>query len=246
MKYHKVQDIAEALLMLDQGRILILSRGKHYLQDPQKADESWNAYLPAELRDELRGLRPELFERDTKEKIEISDKLLRYPNDESSATLAGLTDPKMVQQNIFVPGGVQLPAAPIPTQLAESGTFIAPNEFILHDTARRILESVCVLEQLHTIKDTDRHELSFAFVGLDAKGNPALFDKHKDKGDTLLSLADLAVYLLIDRYMQFQKADETIISLNVEKTMIYTAYMNEKEKRKELEEALMLKMILKI
>ncbi len=153
MKYHSVQDIAEALLMLDQGRKLILSKGKHYLQDPDKTNEFWNAYLPADLRDELKGLRPELFERDTKEKAEISDKLLRFPNsdDESETKI-----------------GVQLPAAPIPTQLAESGTFIAPNEFILHDTARRILETVWVLEDLHTMQDIDRNELAFAFVVMDA------------------------------------------------------------------------------
>lgn len=233
MKYHKVQDIAEALTMIEQGRKLILSQGKYYLQDPEKKDDTWNAYLPADLRDELQGLQPELFEVAAEGKKEKIRELSPPDGSEKTNTaIASLTS--------FAPDEVQ-------EHISESGgSFIKPIEFVLHDTARRILESVCVLERLHTIKDIDRHEMPFAFVGLDAKGNPIIFDKHREKGDTLLSLADLAVYLLIDRYMKYQKADETIISLNVEKTLLYNAYMNEKEKRKELEEALMLKILLKV
>lgn len=105
---------------------------------------------------------------------------------------------------------------------------------------------MALLEGFNQKSRQERHELPFAFVGLDAKGNPQRVEKFGDKSEILLSLADLSVYFLIDCYMKYQKADETIISLNIEKTMLYNAYMQEKEKRTELEDALMLKMILKI
>lgn len=167
--------------------------------------------------------------------------------EEQDRTLSGLTEENEVGQHIS-PSEVQNLAAPKPLTKPEAqpGNYIQPIEFILHDTARRALESVWVLEGLHTVEKNKRHELPFAHVGLDAKGNPQSVDKYDDKKETVLSLADLSVYFLIDCYMKFQKADETIISLNVEKTMLYNAYMQEKEKRKELEDAMMLKMILKI
>lgn len=209
MKYHKVQDIAEALLMIDQGRKLILSKGKHYLQDPEKSDDTWNAYLPADLRDALRGLRPELFERDTKEKAEISDKLLRYPNtdDEAATKIAGLTDLKK-EPSLEI---VRIPTGLAPQQLAESGTFIQPNELVLHDTERRLLETIITLENLHLLPDQVRYEIPFAAQGEDAKGNLIVSDGGGDKMRTTakrFSLADLAVRKLIEIYHKWQKVKD--------------------------------------
>lgn len=171
--------------------------------------------------------------------------------EEQDRKLSGLIEKPETkeEQHRSPPLGAQPPAAPTTTQKQESpqpGTYIQPIEFILHDTARRALESVWVMEGLHNIDRQKRHELPFAHVGMDAKGSPQAVEKFGDKSEILLSLADLAVYFLIDCYMKYQKADETIISLNVEKTMLYNVYMTEKEKRKELEDALMLKMILKV
>jgi len=212
-------------------------------KETQGKDGFWkmskSGYFPVRIPQKLVKKYPSGFG----EKIPQSPELYKTisEREEQDRTLSGLTEGIETEQPNHL--RVQSPAAPIPSQ---PGTYIQPTEFILHDTARRALETVWVMEGFHKLENRARHELPFAHVGINAKGEPVSVDKFTDKGEILLSLADISVYFLIDCYMKYQKADETIISLNVEKTMLYSAYMNEKEKRKELEDAMMLKMILKI
>ncbi len=218
-------------------------------KESQGKDHFWkmskSGYFPVRIPQKLVKKYPSEFG----EKIPQSPELYKTisERDEQDRTLSGLTEGIETEEQLISPSfGVQSPAAPTTQRPEQPGTYIQPTEFILNDTARRALESVWVLEGFHKLQNKDRHELPFAHVGLDAKGNPQSVVKFGDKSEILLSLADLSVYFLIDCYMKYQKADETIISLNVEKTMLYNAYMQEKEKRKELEDAMMLKMILKI
>jgi len=210
-------------------------------KETQGKDKYWKisktGYFPVRIPQQLVKKYPSEFG----EKIPQSPELYRKIADRQN------TAPPAKDSEATSPETQDIPTGSNPVGAStHPGTFIHPLDFILHDTARRALESVWVLEGLHKIDKQKRHELPFAHVGLDAKGNPQSVEKFGDKSEILLSLADLAVYFLIDCYMKYQKADETIISLNVEKMMLYTSYMQEKEKRKELEDALMLKMILKI
>ncbi len=234
--------------MVKEGRKLTFHQGKWYLQDLTHGIEDWNAYLPSAIRKELQEKNPELF---PTRHVEISDRLLpghiEGEPEEQDKKMQGLTEglPDTTVEQLLPPAG-QFPAAPTskPKDEEEGGTNVQPLEFILHDTARRALESVWVLEGFNLKSRQERHELPFAFVDLDAKGNPQRVEKFGDKSELLLSLADLSVYFLIDCYMKFQKADETIVSLNVEKTMLYNAYMQEKLKREQLDEAMTVSMFL--
>lgn len=219
--------------------------------ETQGKDGYWKmsktGYFPVRIPQKLVKQYPSEFGEKIPQSPDLYQKIAE--REEQDRALSGLTEPPKTKEGLsgcdmaheLGQGNGKLPA-PAP----QPGSYIQPLEFILHDTARRALESVWVMEGLHNVDRQKRHELPFAHVGLDAKGNPQAVEKFGDKSEILLSLADLSVYFLIDCYMKYQKADETIISLNVEKMMLYTSYMQEKEKRKELEDAMMLKMILKI
>ncbi len=218
-------------------------------KESQGKDHFWkmskSGYFPVRIPQKLVKKYPAEFGEKIPQSLELYQKIAERGAEEQKEKLADLTDGLPAEQKEEQPYhlGVQSPAAPIPSQ---PGTYIQPTEFILHDTARRVLEIVWVMEGFNKLENRARHELPFAHVGINAKGEPISVDKFTDKGEILLSLADIAVYFLIDCYRKYQKADETIISLNVEKTMLYNAYMQEKDKRKELEDAMMLKMIFKI
>lgn len=195
---------------------------------------------PAEFAEKI-PMTPGLFQKIAKREADERDRTLLGLTEELPETKTELQGCDMAHDLRGSNGKM-----PAPATSQQPGTFIAPSEFILHDTARRALESVWVLEGLYKIEKTKRHELPFAHVSIDAKGNPQAVDKYDDKKQIVFSLADLAVYFLIDCYIKYQKADETIAGLNVEKMMLHSAYMNEKEKLKELEDAMMLQTILKI
>lgn len=210
MKYYKVGDLAEALVMVEQGRKLILSKGSFYLQDPDKKDETWNAYLPAAIREELKGIQPELFEAKP-EKAEINPKMLKYPpgDDETASKMSGLSDQK---QSPPMQPDRQIQNSPpvLPNQIAESGRFIAPLEFILHDTERRLLETIITLENLHLLPEPDRYEIPFAYV-VDGEKGQTIDDgggEKPRKSVIRLSLADIAVRKLIETYHKWQRVRE--------------------------------------
>ncbi len=220
--------------------------------ETQGKDGYWKmsktGYFPIRIPQKLIKQYPSEFGEKIPQSPDLYQKIAE--REEQDRKLSGLTENIEAEQHLS-PLGVQISATPTTTaqkqEATQPGTYIQPVEFILHDTARRALESVWVMEGLHKVSREKRHELPFAHVGLDAKGNPQAVEKFGgDKSEILLSLADLAVYFLIDCYMKFQKADETIVSLNVEKILTYNAYCQEKKNRIELEEILLFKSLLKI
>lgn len=128
-------------------------------------------------------------------------------------------------------GASDVPATPGKPKLTveqAGGAGIEPSEFILHDTPRRILETVWFMEGLQNIEKAKRHELAFARIDIDPKGNPVVIDKFTDKsGEMLVSLADLAVYRLADCYTKwkgiepkFELLQEEIQQLELEKAIL--------------------------
>lgn len=102
---------------------------------------------------------------------------------------------------------------PLPTSFPP-----APEEYILHELPLRVIESIAILEGLHHIEDEHRHELAFSQVhNKDYKPN----DKNRTTAHTLLSLADVTIYYLIDCYHQFQGMDEEIEKLKFELADLY-------------------------
>lgn len=223
MKYRKVQTVEEALELLKQGRKLTFHQGKWYLRDLTHNVPDWNAYIPASVRKELQAKNPELFSRH----VEISDKLLRghVPNDEEyqeqKEKLQGLTEGLPVPEPN--PVTEKLPVTVAPTPRDEKGTNIAPDEFILHDTERRLLETIIVLENLHLVPETKRYEIPFANLIKDAKGNLIASDGGGDKMRTTarrFSLMDMAVRRLVEIYHKWQAVkdiEEERDSLKVER-----------------------------
>jgi len=47
-------------------------------------------------------------------------------------------------------------------QKSETGQDVTPNEYILHDTERRLIETIITLENLHLTREVDRYEIPFA------------------------------------------------------------------------------------
>lgn len=103
----------------------------------------------------------------------------------------------------------------IMNSLEESGQFIQPDEYILHDTPRRLLESVWVLEGLHKKSNQERANLPFSNLSINARGEPVIGEgSGKSKENKVVSLIDLSVYFLMEKWVELKRIDDTINNLN--------------------------------
>lgn len=114
---------------------------------------------------------------------------------------------------------IPLLAAPSSVQESLPPSFPpAPEEYILHELPLRVIESIAILEGLHHIEDEHRHELAFSQVhNKDYKPN----DKNRTTAHTLLSLADVTIYYLIDCYHNYRGMGREISQLELELAGLY-------------------------
>lgn len=129
-------------------------------------------------------------------------------------------DPFYIVTNIDPQHPVPLPVpTPPPPQIPTLPIFpLPPEEYILHELPARVIESIAILEDLHHIENTQRHELAFA----QAKGDVKFNDK--PAGQTLRSLADITVDYLVACYHKYQTIDDEIKRLEVERFALYNQY----------------------
>ncbi|MCG2741080.1 MAG: hypothetical protein L6300_12725 [Syntrophaceae bacterium] len=148
----KIETAEEALSLLRSGCKLTLSKGKFFVTG---IEGEAPVYLKAAIRDKMKETNPVLFSA----YAEINDALLKGHDEpeEQKEKLAGLTE--------------GLPESAPEEKNVEPGTDITPNEFIMHDTERRLLETIITLENLHLVPEVKRYEIPFANLIEDANGN---------------------------------------------------------------------------
>lgn len=98
---------------------------------------------------------------------------------------------------------------------------IVPDDLILHDTARRLLDSIVTLERLYMIPKEDRADFVFACRLPDGEIDDKMGARGSTASNHRLSLPDISVYHLIDVYLKYQKADETIKRLEEENYVMF-------------------------
>ena len=91
-----------------------------------------------------------------------------------------------------------------------SPTPILPEEFIIHETELRLLETIGIIENLHLVENDKKHELPLAQPKGDNKFS------FKTSGEIMFSLADLAIYFLIKCHKEYQDIEDALASARMQ------------------------------
>lgn len=101
-------------------------------------------------------------------------------------------------------------------KIETDGTSVKPDEMLVHDPARILLQSIVLTEGLHLIPGKDRHEIAFGGIEYNTKGELEIQDKYDTKKEIRYSLADIAIYRMAKIYVQWQGIEAELENLFLE------------------------------